>query len=186
MPCRRTSSGRFLLADARGSGLVGQCGAGAHRRPDSRDASALPGRLRWTSAWRGTGPGRAAAAPGLLPRGELRLRIEPGSAGLSRLPLPQGASELGQWPAAWLAGLGTPWNTCSSAAAAPEHPGLRARRRRRAAGASAAVATLDLRSVSSRLSTLDTLGSYRLVLSGDGHGDGARLTLSTCRRQRCA
>jgi general secretion pathway protein N len=41
-------------------------------------------------------------------------------------------------------------------------------------------ADVDLRQVSSRLSTLDALGSYRLVLSGDATGkDSALLTLST-------
>jgi general secretion pathway protein N len=41
-------------------------------------------------------------------------------------------------------------------------------------------AALDVAHVSSRVSTLDTLGSYRLTLRGDaGSGDGARMELIT-------
>jgi general secretion pathway protein N len=38
---------------------------------------------------------------------------------------------------------------------------------------------MDLRSMSSGLSTLDTLGSYRFQLQGDARGDVAQVSLTT-------
>jgi general secretion pathway protein N len=89
---------------------------------------------------------------------------------------PPAGGRVGQWPAAWLAGLGTPWNTLQLGGVLQlSSPGVvleSAQGRWQLRGD----ATLDLVSVSSRLSTLPTLGSYRLRLQG---ADAATITLST-------
>jgi general secretion pathway protein N len=87
---------------------------------------------------------------------------------------------LGQWPAAWLSGLGTPFNTMQLAGAMRlTTSGLTlesAQGRWRLIG----TLELDLLGVSSRLSTLDTLGSYRLgIRGGAAAGDTASVTLDT-------
>jgi general secretion pathway protein N len=114
--------------------------------------------------------------------GELRLRIVPGI-GRLRIELPAPASPgsvIGQWPAAWLAGLGTPWNTLQpSGSMQLTSPGLaldRVQGRWRLEGR----AELALNSMASRVSTLDVLGSYRLAVDGGQAGaDVATLQLQT-------
>jgi general secretion pathway protein N len=50
------SNERVLLADARGSVWNGSAVAVLGGGPGSRDASALPGRLRWSLGWSGGAP----------------------------------------------------------------------------------------------------------------------------------
>ncbi|MCW5667118.1 MAG: type II secretion system protein N [Piscinibacter sp.] len=166
----------LLLADARGTVWSGSAVAVLTGGPGSRDASALPGRLEWT----------------LVPSGlgfELRLRqacclngtavvaIRPGF-GRVTVALQPGAEWIGQWPSAWLGGLGTPWNTLQLGGTVRlSSPGLAVESvqgRWRLTGR----ADIDLQDVSSRLSTLDTLGSYRLSISGDPNG-AAQMNLAT-------
>lgn len=90
------------------------------------------------------------------------------------------ADTLGHWPAAWLAGLGTPWNTLQLGGVLQiASPGLvlqSAQGRWRLDGA----LTLELLDASSRLSSLPQLGSYRLQLQGPGAGgEAATLRLDT-------
>jgi general secretion pathway protein N len=72
------------------------------------------------------------------------------------------ANRIGQFPAAWLAGLGTPWNTMQlEGNLALTSPGLTlasAEGRWRLSGS----VVLDVQHLSSRLSTLPELGTYRL------------------------
>ena len=73
---------------------------------------------------------------------------------------------IGRWPAAWLAGLGTPWNTMQlDGDLRLLTPGLviQTAQGRSTLGGSAVLEALQ---VSSRLSTLPLLGSYRLQLQG--------------------
>ena len=88
------------------------------------------------------------------------------------------ARRIGQWPAAWLAGLGTPWNTLQldGELRLVSHAGLSletVQGRTRIDGG----VTLDLADIASRISTLPVLGSYRLRVVGGA--DGAQLKLST-------
>ncbi len=177
----RASSGRFLLADARGSVWTGSAVPVLTGGSDSRDAKALPGRLHWKLRPRlRPNPGfELKASQACCLNGELRLRVEPRLDGI-KVTVPASNGGLGQWPAAWLAGLGTPWNTLQlGGTVSLATPGLEidtAAGRLKYSGR----ADVDLRQVSSRLSTLEALGSYRLVLSGDASGkDSALLTLST-------
>lgn len=177
----RASGGRFLLAEAQGSVWTGSAVPVLTGGADSRDAMALPGRLQWKLRPRlRPSPGfELKASQACCLNGELRLRIEPRLNGL-KVTVPASAGALGQWPAAWLAGLGTPWNTLQlGGSISLATPGLEidtAGGRLKYSGR----ADVDLRQISSRLSTLDALGSYRLVLGGDPAGkDTALLTLST-------
>ena len=170
---------RLLLTDARGSVWAGSALPVLTGGPGSRDATALPGRLEWRLGWAGFGLELRVRQACCL-RGELRARLTPGLGRFKVTLLPSDSSTVGQWPAAWLAGLGTPWNTLqlggtlrlTSSGLAVEWVQGRVR--------FTGDAALDVSQASSRLSTLDTLGSYRLTLHGDAaSGDAATLQLLT-------
>jgi general secretion pathway protein N len=165
---------RLLLSDARGSVWSGSAVPVLTGGPGSRDASALPGRLQWSLGLDGMALSVRARQACCI-NGELRLRIEPGL-GRLKVSLPAAAGAVGQWPAAWLSGLGTPFNTLqlggwlrlsSSGLVFETAEG------RWQIGGNAALAAIGL---SSRVSTLATLGSYRLDLTG---GAIAQLVLSS-------
>ena len=169
---------RLLLADARGTVWSGSAVAVLTGGEGSRDASALPGRLSWSLSWQGLGLSVALRQACCI-NGELRLAVQPGWSRL-RLQLPATQGAVGQWPAAWLTGLGTPWNTLQPTGSMQlSSPGLSlesVQGRWRFEGR----AELELQGMASRVSTLDVLGSYRLSLAHDpGSADGATLSLST-------
>jgi len=170
---------RLLLTDARGTLWDGSALPVLTGGPGSRDASALPGRLEWNLAWRGLGVELRTRQACCL-RGEIRTLIRPGFGRMSVQVLPSQSTTLGQWPAAWLAGLGTPWNTLQlGGTLRVTSPGLTVdwvQGRARFTGEAA----LDIANASSRVATLDTLGSYRLTLRGDAaSGDAASVSLVT-------
>jgi general secretion pathway protein N len=174
------TAGHVLLTDARGTIWNGSAVPVLTGGEGSRDASALPGRLQWTIGPDGLALGvRLRHACCLL--GEQRLRIVPGF-GRMRVELlaPLDGGPVGQWPAAWLSGLGTPWNTLQlSGALQLSTPGLVMES---ASGRWSFAGRLDLelQSLASRISTLDILGTYRLTLAGDGaQRDGTSIVLST-------
>ena len=180
---------RVLLADAQGSIWNGNAVLVLAAGVGSRDALALPGRLGWTL--------RPSATPfGLrltlnqdccLPAG-LALQLQPGW-GRFRATLAQGNAQnnaqrgvdnaIAQWPAAWLVGLGTPWNTLQPGGA------LRLSTRDLALDwvqgrfVLSGSAELELRDFSSRLSTLPRLGSYRLQISTDAASGTPQVKLDT-------
>jgi general secretion pathway protein N len=172
------SNDHLLLADARGTIWSGSAVAVLTGGPGSRDASALPGRLEWTLGRRGLALELRARHSCCL-NGNPALLVRPGL-GRTTISLAPGGSTIGQWPSAWLGGLGTPWNTMQMGGSVRlSSPGLTlesVQGRWRLTGR----ADIDLVDVSSRLSTLDTLGSYRLTIAGDAAGTGAsQITLST-------
>lgn len=148
-------SGRLLLSGGQGS----------------RDSAVLPGTLEWT------------IRPGLL---ALNLEIrstcctpEPLQARLTQrwgratLDIKDGSS---RWPAELLAGLGTPWNTVQAEGVLQlltHGLSLEWNEGRLALSGRAELAVI---AVSSRLSTLRPMGSYRLTLAG---GITPTLELST-------
>lgn len=164
------SGERLLLGDARGTIWSGSAVPVLTGGPGSRDAAALPGRLAWTLAWRGTALEIRATQACCL-NGVLTLRVNPGLARWSVTLVPS-ADWIGQWPSAWLGGLGTPWNTLQLGGSLRlQSPGISVERiaeRWRIDG----TLDVDLVDASSRLSTLDTLGSYRLRLVGDAANAG--------------
>ncbi len=172
------SNQRLLLADARGTLWSGSATAVLTGGPQSRDASALPGRLEWTLALRGYGFELRAQHACCL-NGSVAVQVRPGigKLGFTLLPSP---GWIGQWPSSWLSGLGTPWNTLQLGGAVRLlSPGMRieaVQGRWRIDGR----ADIELLGVSSRMTTLNTLGSYRMSISGDqAQGSVPRLQLST-------
>jgi general secretion pathway protein N len=174
------SSGHLLLADARGTVWNGSAVMVLTGGPDSRDASALPGRFEWSVGVRSWALALRMRHACCL-NGEITWRLKPGF-GRMQVVLEPAPNEgaLGQWPAAWLSGLGTPWNTLQLGGllrlTSPDLQLDWAQGRMRFIGQ----ASLELTGVSSRVSTLNPLGSYRLdVLGGAGGSDAATISLST-------
>jgi general secretion pathway protein N len=174
---------KFMLADARGTIWSGSAVAVLTGGAGSHDASVLPGRLVWSMRPQGLGMLVRLSQPCCL-NGDVAIALKPSLAGFTAVMQPQGAT-VGQWPAAWLSGLGTPWNTIqlggvlrvlSSGMTLESSQG-----RWHLVGGM----ELELMGASSRLSTLHTLGSYRLSLRGapaDAAAEsagGVQFTLST-------
>lgn len=164
----------LLLADARGSVWSGSAVAVLSGGEGSHDARALPGRLHWTLGLDGTALALNARQDCCI-TGTLRLRVQPGLGRLT-IALPASTHALVRWPADWLAGLGTPFNTLQLGGwLALSSGGLQAASstgRWQLQGS----AMLALDDLSSRLSPLPVLGSYRVALAG---GTPPRVTLST-------
>lgn len=147
--------------------------------PGSAEARLLPSRLHWAFGLDRTGPHLRLDQPGHLDGG-LRLGLARGPEGWAltlRHPKP-GQPVQGRWPAAWLSGLGTPWNTLDPRGElrlrseglswrwAGPRPGLEGE------------AQLALQGLQARVSPLPRLGSYRLDLLGGGPAEaGLRLRL---------
>jgi general secretion pathway protein N len=167
------TGGQVLLAQARGTVWTGSAqlvltGGGA-----SQDRAALPGRLEWQlrPTLRGL---RAQVHAACCMTAPLQARLDARWGG-ARLALADGQSQLARQ--AVLAGLGTPWNTLQpQGQLALQTQGLA--KADWAAGRMVLTGTaqLDALAMSSRLSTLRPMGSYRLVLQG---GDVPTLTLGT-------
>ena len=89
------------------------------------------------------------------------------------MQLPARPAGIGQWPARWLVGLGTPWNTLQLGGTIKlASPGLTLQSvagRMRLAGA----LDLQLIDASSRVSAIDPLGSYRISLRAAPAGAAA-------------
>ena len=187
------TSQRAVMVQPRGSIWQGSAVLMLTGGPGSRDAVALPGRLEWTlrPQWtlqEGLKEGVHGFALGLtlqqaccLPQ-PVTLRMHPGWGRMIwALPdVPAASGGWGRWPATWLSGLGTPFNTLDlDGTLRVASRGARlewAQGRWQMQGE----LQLDVDSMSSRLSTLDTLGQYRLVVRGGATPDGrASLTLST-------
>lgn len=160
---------RVVLADARGTLWSGDAVLVLTAGPGSRDAMALPGRIGWRLSLSGLSAQLALRHDCCL-AGEPRLGVRPGLGRIEVQVLPdpaQGGSRVGQWPAAWLVGLGTPFNTMRPGGSMQlDAHGLQlawARGRFAMNGS----ATLEMRDLSSRLTTLPRLGSYRLTVGSD-------------------
>ena len=189
---RQSTRDHLVLADARGSLWNGSAVLVLTGGADSHDASALPGRLQWQLRpdWRGL---RLTAQQACCLNGDLHLHLQPqwggytlalgdaaAAAGAGTGGPSKPAKLIGHWPATWLAGLGTPWNTLQLGGLLQlASPGLAVQSvqgRLRLDGS----LQLELRGASSRLSPLPTLGSYRVQLQGSGAaGEAATLRLDT-------
>jgi general secretion pathway protein N len=173
------TGGRVLLTDARGTLWRGSALPVLTGGVGSRDAAALPDRLEWRLGFAGLTPELRLRQACCL-RGEVKLLVAPGWGRTTVQVRPDQGTTIGQWPAALLAGLGTPWNTMQMGGTLRlTSPGLTiesVQGRMRFTGNAA----LDIAHASSRVSTLDTLGSYRFTLRGDAaSGDGATVELVT-------
>ena len=169
---------RLQLADARGTVWSGSAVAVLTGGEGSRDASSLPGRLDWTLRPHGLGLELQIQHACCL-NGAVALQVRPGFGRTSYALVPT-SGWVGQWPSAFLGGLGTPFNTMELGGTVRlVSPGLRidsVQGRWVVDGK----ADLEVVNASSRLTTLDALGSYRLTLSGDAANPGiSLLTLTT-------
>jgi general secretion pathway protein N len=169
---------RVLLADARGTVWSGSAVAVLTGGEGSRDASSLPGRLSWTLHLRGLGLELQLQHACCL-NGTVALQVRPGF-GRVEYTLVPGSGWVGQWPTALLGGLGTPWNTMQLGGTVRlVSPGLRIESVQGRVVVDGK-ADFEVLGVSSRLSTLDSLGSYRMTISGDAANPGiSNLLLST-------
>ncbi|MGP1691029.1 MAG: type II secretion system protein N [Giesbergeria sp.] len=164
--------GHLQLVAARGSVWDGSAQLLLTGGSDSQSAAALPGRLRWQvrPTWQGLRANFYAdcctvSAP-------LQLQVQPRFGGV-RVEVTDGET---RWPATVLTGLGTPWNTLQlQGQLALQTRGFSAETVRGRLVLGGAV-QLDALAVSSRLSTLRPMGSYRLALAG---GEAPTLQLST-------
>ncbi|WP_342131955.1 type II secretion system protein N [Hydrogenophaga sp. OTU3427] len=175
----RASGGHVLWPNASGTVWSGQADLLLTGGPGSRDATALPQGLRWrlSPGWDQAPVLRLHLNAPCCTSAGMDWVLRPGWGGVSLSLGPHQS----QWPTQLLAGLGTPWNTLQLDGQLRLHSqGLRATwqaGRLQLAGA----LQLDALALSSQLSTLRPLGSYRLVLQAptDGAGDATRLLLST-------
>jgi general secretion pathway protein N len=168
---QQSLSGRVIFEDARGTVWDGSARLVLAGGAGSTDAATLPGRLTWLlrPSWSGLVADLHADCCTQRP---WRWVLLPRWGG-ARLVL---ADSLSQWPAQWLTGLGTPWNTVQAEGQlnlstqglvlewAFGHLLIAGR------------AQLDATQISSRLSTLKPMGSYRFTLLG---GATTSLTLET-------
>ena len=167
----QASGGQLLLLQPRGTVWSGSAQLVLTGGNASSDRTALPGRVDWQlhPTWTGV---RAQLMSSCCTPEPINVQAR---LGWSRVQLTVADSQ-SQWPAALLTGLGTPWNTLQpQGQLVLQTRGLVANW---AAGRMvlAGQAQLDARALSSRLSTLRPMGSYRLVVEG---GDVPTLTLST-------
>ncbi len=166
------SGGAVQLTDPSGSLWNGSARLLLTGGAGSQDVTALPGRVRWQlrPSWKGARV--ALTADCCTPAGPIVLAATPLWGG-ARVTVADGQS---QWPAAVLAGLGTPWNTMQ-----PQGELALATRNLQLESVSGRLvmegaADITLRHLSSRLSTVQPLGSYQVHIRG---GDAVSMKLST-------
>jgi general secretion pathway protein N len=155
------SDGRVLLEDARGTVWDGSAVLSLTGGAGSQDAASLPSRLGWQlrPSWNGLQL-RLIAPCCLAQAWAWQLQPQWGGAKLSLSDTPS------VWPAQLLAGLGTPFNTL----------GLQGQLALTSTGFNLGWSAgrlqvggqvqLEAQALSTRLSTLSPMGSYRLALAG--------------------
>jgi general secretion pathway protein N len=159
---RLASQERLQLGDARGSVWQGSASLVLSGGAGSAAAVALPGRVSWRVRPRWNGLAAELLADCCTPR-PLQLRAAVVGWGGARLAVDDGLSH---WPAGLLVGLGTPWNTVQPQGQLNlSTQGFGAQWAAGRLSLSGRV-QLDASQVSSRLSTLQPMGSYRLTLQG--------------------
>lgn len=170
----RASSDRLQLHQAQGSVWNGSARLQLSAGTGSTGATALPGRLQWTVRPRWNGLQLALEAPCCLDTPwEWQLRFGLQGLQLQATDLAPGSSH---FPAAMLTGLGTPWNTVRPQGTLALHSRSLQVELNNTTWSLQGMATLDALGMRTALSTLEPLGSYRLVLEG---GPSPQLALST-------
>ena len=167
----QATAGQVQLIEVRGTVWTGSAKLFLAGGAGSRDSAALPGRIDWQlrPGWLALNVRLNAECCTTKPI-QARLATRWGGAGLK---VTNGTS---QWPAAVLAGLGTPWNTVQAEGTVQISTQDLLVEWLEGRIAVAGRAELTALGVSSRLSTLKPMGSYRLTLDG---GVAATLTLAT-------
>ena len=165
---------QLQLADPRGTVWSGDAQLVLSGGQGSQDSLALPGRLEWELSVSMRGLELSVRAACCTPQ-PLQLTLQPGWLRFQLLV----ADNMSEWPAGLLAGLGAPWNTV-------QPQGLLQLRSERLSLewiqgriSVAGGARLDALGMSSSLSTLRPIGSYRLSLAGSADRAPPRLQLQT-------
>lgn len=165
------SNGHLKLVNARGTVWTGTAGLVFSSGAGGAEAISLPGTLGWTLRPRWDGVTAALDIPCCAAQAlEFRARPRPG--GLE-LAWRDGQS---RWPAALLAGFGAPWNTLKLDGTMDVSMQAFTLRWNGPQLALAGRAVLDATDISSSLSTLKPMGSYRMALEG---GPSPSLLLTT-------
>ncbi len=171
------SAGKVELPEARGTVWTGSARLRLSGGIGSSDRSILPGRINWSIRPALDGLVIKLMADCCTPQ-PMVVQASPGwgAATLRVQDPPGGAASPSVWPAALLTGLGTPWNTLQiNGSLSLSTQGLSVewnRGRLVVAGRAELLAS----GVSSRLSTLKPMGSYRITLVG---GNTTTLEVST-------
>lgn len=167
----QATAGHVRLAAPRGTVWDGSAQLVLTGGRDSRDAATLPDRVTWTvrPGWGHVSLHLGSACCTPQP---LHVRAQPRWGGV-QVDVLDGSS---RWPAAVLAGLGTPWNTLQpqgTLALSTRAFTLELVQGRLTLGGQA---ELQAQAISSSLCTLKPMGSYRLTLQG---GPTSTLQLDT-------
>lgn len=169
----QASGGRTLLEDARGTLWNGSATLTLSGGAGSQDAATLPSRLIWRLRPGASGITLALTAPCCLQQPwvwQVQPRWGGGSVRMSDAP--------STWPAELLSGLGTPFNTLALSGKLALQPSALhiswVAGRLQLAGQLA----LQMQDISSRMSTLQPLGSYQLNLVGGATPNLQLTTLS--------
>ena len=167
----QASAGQVRLIEPRGTVWNGSARLLLTGGSGSRDSAALPGHVDWRlrPGWLALNFQLTAACCTPAP---LQARLSPGWSA-SVLQLADGTS---QWPAALLAGLGTPWNTVKAEGSLRLMTQGLSMTWNEGRMVVAGRAELTAIAMSSRLSTLKPMGSYRITLNG---GDSTALEVTT-------
>ncbi|MGM9513591.1 type II secretion system protein N [Roseateles sp. DB2] len=174
----QSSGEHLLLADAQGSVWKGSGVLVLQGGPGSRDAASLPGRLAWSIGFDGWQPVLRLRQDCCI-NDTLSLRLQPGW-GRLRVDLPAQDQWLARVPAAWLGGLGTPWNTLQLSGSLRLSARQLSLEYQRGHWQQQGQLDFELVNIGSRVSTLAPLGSYKLSLQGDAGQPGqTRIALQT-------
>ncbi len=171
----QASDARLQLLQPQGTVWQGSAqlvlGAGS----GSQAHTALPGRVQWQLRPSLRGLKLALQAPCCLKQNWV-WTVTPGFAGVQLALSDQADTQPSVWPSALLAGLGTPWNTLQLQGTLALSTQQLTLQWQSGAWTVAGRAQLDATSLSTSLSTLKPVGSYRLNLVG---GPSPALDLST-------
>lgn len=168
---------RVLLLQARGTVWSGSAQLVLSAGTGSQAAMALPERLSWSLQprwWPAPALEVAFSLPCCTPA-PLRLQTEMGWSGVTLRVLDHHSN----WPASALAGLGTPWNTIQAQGRLQldtRQLEMRWAKQRLQVMGEASLSLIDL---SSRLSTLRPMGSYRLQFQGSTAQSPMHIQLDT-------
>ena len=194
---------QVVLAEAEGTIWSGSAIAVLTGGAGSHDASVLPTRLQWTLGPRWNGVALHLRQDCCLAHGvDVRVRrtldawrvdvvspderdqpaappekVRPGASGADAIALTT-ATPLGQWPMGWLEGRGFPWNTIHPGGVLTLSTHNLSFTLKGGHWSTLGSAQVEVRQASSRLTTLDSLGTYRVLIQPDPStqvraGDGA-------------
>lgn len=170
---------RIQLFDAQGTIWKGNAWMVLSAGPGSLDARLLPDRLSWDMGLKDISTFQLSLQQACCINQKLVVLVQPGWGRVETRFV--GPSDwLTQWPADVLSGLGTPWNTLDlNGSIRLSANGLTlewVQGRLNIKGSAA----LELQNISSRISTLERLGTYRVTLTGQPQQPGsADISLST-------